>query len=93
MNFQAQTSLTAVDFTELTKGDVASATLTSFNYQAGLCFGTFVADGSSVRAVMGSKEECPIKDMFPLKGMEVNIEFGGTKVSKGITYPRYWVSF
>tara|TARA_R110000796_G_scaffold63909_4_gene147835 strand:+ start:416 stop:697 length:282 start_codon:yes stop_codon:yes gene_type:complete len=82
-----------VEFSKLTKGDVANATLSSFNFQSGYCFGTFVADGTSVRAIMGSKEDCPIKDMIELKGIEVTIEFGGTKVSNGVTYPRYYVSY
>jgi hypothetical protein len=92
MRFQAN-NLQNVDFSTLNVGDVANATLTNFNYQSGFCFGTFVADGQSVRAIIGSKEECPIKDMLPLKGIEVQIQFGGTKVSNGITYPRYYISF
>ena len=93
MKFTTDTSLTPVDFSKLKELDVANATLKSFNYQSGFCFGTFEADGKSVRAIMGSKEECPIKDMLSIKGVEVTITFGGTKVSNGDTYPRYWVSF
>ena len=92
MNFTAST-LTAVDFTTLQQGSVANATLKSFNYQSGFCFGTFVADGQSVRAIIGSKEDCPIKDMLAIKGLEVEITFGGTKVSNGVTYPKYYVAF
>lgn len=92
MNFKKQ-ELQAVDFTKLEQGSVANATLSSFNYQSGYCFGTFVADGSSVRAIIGTKEECPIKDMLDIKGLEVTIEFGGVKVSNGTSYPRYYVSF
>lgn len=92
MNFSAKNT-NAVDYSTLKVGDVANATLKSFNYQSGYCFGTFVADNETIRAIIGTKEECPIKDMIDLKGIEVEIEFGGTKVSNGVTFPRYYVSF
>ena len=92
MKFTTKTT-TEIDFSSLEEGTVANATLSSFNYQSGYCFGTFVADGTTVRAIIGEQSLYPIKEMLTLKGTEVNIEFAGTKVSNGITYPRFYVSY
>jgi len=86
-------SLKSVDYSKLEENTVANATLKSFNYQSGYCFGTFVADGDSVRAIIGPQDLYPIKDMISLKGVEVTIEYAGTTVSNGTTYPRYYVQF
>lgn len=88
-----KSSLKTVDFSKLEENTVANATLKSFNYQSGYCFGTFVADGDSVRAIIGPAEQYPIKDMLALKGVEVEITYAGTTVSNGTTYPRYYVAF
>lgn len=92
MKFTAST-LKPVDFSALKSGDVANATLKSFNYRSGFCFATVVADDQSVSAIIGKAEDYPIKDIIPLKGLEVEITFTGTKVVEGITYPRYSLSF
>jgi hypothetical protein len=92
MKFQAS-EVKQFDFSKLKGGEVANATLTSFNYRSGYCFGTFVADGESVNAIIGSQEQYPIKDVLPLKGIEATIMFVGTKVVDTKTYPRYAISF
>ena len=83
----------AVDYTQLQEGSVANATFTSFNYYKGLCFGTFEADGQTVRAIIGDADNYPLKELLPLKGIEVQVRFNGTKVSNGSTYPRYTIEF
>lgn len=85
--------LKPVDFKTLTPGQVADATLTSFNYRSGFCFATVVADNESVSAIIGPKEEYPIKDMLALKGLSLKVRFAGTKVVEGVTYPRYSLEF
>ena len=92
MKFNPST-LKSIDFSKLKEGSVANATLSSFSYRSGYCFGRFVADGVALEAIIGTKEECPIRDMLSLKGIEVSITFAGTKVSNGVTYPKYYVSF
>ena len=92
MDFK-KTNLTSVDFNKLTEGDVANATLKSFSYRSGYCFGQFVADDETVTAIIGKQEDYKIGDLLPLKGIEVEIEYRGTKVSNGVTYPRYSVQF
>jgi hypothetical protein len=92
MKFSAQT-IKPVDFTKLKTGSVASATLTSFNYVKDYVFGTFVSDGKSIRCIIGSKADYKIMDLIPLKGTEVTIEFAGTKVSEGKTYPIYYMGW
>jgi len=89
----ADDTLKAVDFSSLKEGQVADATFKGFNYQSGFVFGTFVADGESIRAIIGEKADYKIGDLLPHKGMQVEIKFGGTKVSNGVTYPKYWVEF
>ena len=92
MKFEIK-EIKTVDFATLEVGTVANATFKSFNYQSDYCFGTFVADGESVRAIIGTKADCPIKDMLPLKGIQVEVTFAGTKVSNGVSYPSYYISF
>lgn len=92
MIFQ-ESSLTPVDYSNLKPGSVANATMKSFNYRSGFCFATVVADNKSVSAIIGKATDYPIKDVLPLKGLEVEIVFVGTKVVDGITYPRYALSF
>lgn len=86
-------ALKPVNFDNLQVGDVANATLSSFNFQSGYVFATVVADNESVRVIIGSQSEYKIGDLLPLKGLEVQITYGGTKVSNGVTYPRYYISF
>jgi len=85
--------LTAVDFKTIQPGQVATATLTSFSYRKDYCFATVVADKKSVTAIIGAKQDYPIKDMLALKGIEVKVIFTGTKVVDGVTYPRYTLEF
>lgn len=92
MIFQ-DSSLKPVDFSKLQAGQVANATLKSFNYRSGFCFATVVADNESVSAIIGKAEDYPVKDVLPLKGVEVEITFVGTKVVEGKTFPRYSLSF
>lgn len=82
-----------MDWTTVEEGMVANATLSSFNYSKDYCFATLVADGKSIRAIIGTKAECPIKDMMDLKGIEVQITFFGTNVREGKTYPKFTVSY
>lgn len=86
-------SLSPVDFATLEVGSVAGATFTSFRYLREWVFGTFTADGHSVSAIIGSREEFPFELLRSLKGEEVQVEFTGTKVSNGITYPRYTINW
>ena len=88
-----KSELSIVDFKQLEVGSVANATLKSFNYQSGFCFGTLVADNESVRAIIGKQTDCPIPMMLQLKGIEVEVMFTGTTVKDGITYPRYAIQF
>ena len=92
MNF-TKDHLVPVDYSQLEEGSVANATFRSFNYYKSLCFGTFEADGQTVRAIIGNAEDYPLKDLLPLKGIEVQVRFGGTKVHNGSTYPRYTIEF
>lgn len=92
MKFQ-ESSIKPVDFQTLTAGQVANATLKSFNYRSGYCFATVVADNSSVSAIIGKQEDYPLKDLLPLKGIEVEVTFTGTRVVDGVTYPKYSLSF
>lgn len=89
----SESKLKAVNFNALTVGSVANATLKSFSYRNGYCFATVVADNESVTAIIGKQEDYPIKDILPLKGIEIEITYNGTKVSNGVTYPRYSLGF
>jgi hypothetical protein len=94
MNFQTITEKETVDFSKLQAGkSVASATLTGFNYNKGFCFGTFEADGKSIRTIVGAQAEYPLPVMLGIKGHTCKLTFAGTDVVDGTTYPRYWLSF
>ena len=92
MKFQ-QSNLVPVDFNQLQQGDVANATFASFNFRSGFVFATLVADGQSVSCIIGKQSDYKIADLLPLKGLEVEITYGGTKVTNGVSYPRYYVAF
>ena len=86
-------SLKPVDFAKLSIGDVANATISSISYSKDYCFASLVADNETVRCIIGSKADYPLKDALLLKGIEVQITFNGTKVDNGVTYPRYLLAF
>lgn len=88
-----KSNLTPVDFSKLKEGDVANATLKSFRYRSEYCFATIVADNTSVECIIGKASDYPIASVLALKGIEVEVQYGGTKVSNGVSYPRFYVSF
>ena len=92
MNFKKD-SLKPVAFDKLTEGMVANATLKSFKYIKDYAFATVVADGKSISCIIGSKSDYKIADLLPLKGMAVEITFGGTRVVDGVTYPKWYLEF
>ena len=89
----AKNNVNAVDFSTLNVNDVASATFKSFNFRKEYIVGTFVADNQSVQAIIGTKNDYKVADLLPLKGAEVEITYGGTRVVNGVTYPSYWVAW
>jgi hypothetical protein len=92
MKFSTKT-IKPVDFTKLKTGSVANATFTSFNYVKDYVFGTFVSDGSSIRCIIGYKTDYKMLTLMKLKGSTVTLEFAGTKVSEGVTYPIYYMGW
>lgn len=88
-----KSNLTPIDSSKLKEGDVANATLKSFRYRGEYCFATIVADNTSVECIIGKASDYPITSVLTLKGIEVEVQYGGTKVSNGVSYPRFYVSF
>jgi len=90
----AKPTAKTLDLTLLSEGDVANATLTSFRYMKGWCFGSLLTTTEhSLDAILGSKAECPIKDMLELKGINVSVRFGGIRTVDDKTYGKFSIAF
>jgi hypothetical protein len=88
MIFQNNT-VQKVDFTTLTVGQVAKATLTGLSIRKEYLIGRLQADGRKVEAIIGHVSM--FEHLIRLKGAEVEIEYTGTRAKDGITYPSYSV--
>ena len=78
------------------KGHVYSATLLSFRYYDGLCFGKVnveIADAPSEEhtIILGQQADCPLPTMLQLKGIGVklNITYNGTIKKNDVEYSRF----
>lgn len=86
-------NLKSVDFRNLIEGQVANATLKSFNFRGDYVFATFVAEDETINTIIGNKSDYKLSDLLPLKGVEVEIIFTGTRTVNGVTYPKYYVNW
>ncbi len=80
-------SVQKVDFTALTPGQTAKATLVGLSIRKEYLIGRLQADDRKVEAIIGHVSM--FEHLFKLKGNEVEIEFTGVRVKDGITYPNY----
>ena len=77
------------------KGHVYIATLSSFSYFNGLCFGKVNVEVDEKQEehsiILGQQTDCPLPTMLQLKGLGVklNITFKEQVVKDGVTYSRF----
>jgi hypothetical protein len=76
--------------TNSANADKGQATISSFRYHSGYCFGTL---NNGISGILGSSSDMPLSVMLALKGMSVVIAYEYSGMSQDGQFMRYKLDF